>query len=396
MEATVKMGSSLPVKAAVSQRQAPGKASGSKGDFTKLLQEKRDLAQNPEEEKAITENPEENRLDKPQKKDEGPKAPEEGTDLSEKAGQEALQQAALMQMAAQIVEAMPQQQGGAALLEAVDVAAVVPEEAAASAGQVPQGLLAREGDGGFQAKREEMPLRPGTVTDGEKVFDKPEKEVALEPVRIQAQTHPEEGKGPEGRPKAPEGQIPAAGHEAKKAQDVYGQEAAGHGTVQEADGFRATSQREAGHTTGHKTNPIPLKTTPENLPRDLGKALAAKLSPDNRTLTVELEPASLGKLTIRLVYEGQRAAVSILASNPKTLELLSQRAAEIADILKEKTGQETLIYTQQPEEGSRQYDEGRGSQSQGGQESREEGQRHPARETGNLESFAQQLRLGLV
>lgn len=380
MEATVKMGSSLPVKAAVSQRQAPGKASGSKGDFTKLLQEKRDLAQNPEEEKAITENPEENRLDKPQKKDEGPKAPEEGTDLSEKAGQEALQQAALMQMAAQIVEAMPQQQGGAALLEAVDVAAVVPEEAAASAGQVPQGLLAREGDGGFQAKREEMPLRPGTVTDGEKAFDKPEKEAALQPARIQAQTHPEEGKGPEGRPKAPEGQIPAAGH----------------GTVQEADGFRATSQREAGHTTGHKTNPIPLKTTPENLPRDLGKALAAKLSPDNRTLTVELEPASLGKLTIRLVYEGQRAAVSILASNPKTLELLSQRAAEIADILKEKTGQETLIYTQQPEEGSRQYDEGRGSQSQGGQESREEGQRHPARETGNLESFAQQLRLGLV
>ncbi len=54
MEATVKMGSSLPVKAAVSQRQAPGKASGSKGDFTKLLQEKKDLAQNPEEEKAIT------------------------------------------------------------------------------------------------------------------------------------------------------------------------------------------------------------------------------------------------------------------------------------------------------------------------------------------------------
>ena len=72
---------------------------------------------------------------------------------------------------------------------------------------------------------------------------------------------------------------------------------------------------------------------------------------------MELEPANLGKLTIRLVYEGDRASLSIMASNPRTLDMLSQKASEIAAILEEKTGQETIIYTQPAQQGSEQYDE---------------------------------------
>lgn len=133
-----------------------------------------------------------------------------------------------------------------------------------------------------------------------------------------------------------------------------------------------------------------LKTSPDTLGYDLGNRLASSLPKSNGTLTIELEPASLGKLTIRVVYEAGKAAVSILSANPKTVELLSQRAGEIARILEEKTGQETVVYT--PEQKSP-YDE-----SQAGQERQQ--QRQESREQQNKknqsESFTQMLRLGLV
>lgn len=133
-----------------------------------------------------------------------------------------------------------------------------------------------------------------------------------------------------------------------------------------------------------------LKTAPETLPNDLGKTLAQSLPKQNGTLTIELEPASLGKLTISVVYEEGKAAVSILASNPKTLELLSQRVVDIAGILEEKTGQQTVIYTQEPEQQS--FDERQDNQEKEHQrQDREENKRQS-----QPDSFAQQLRLGLV
>lgn len=141
-----------------------------------------------------------------------------------------------------------------------------------------------------------------------------------------------------------------------------------------------------------KSETIPLKTTPETLPQDLGKTLAKSMVESGRTLTVELEPASLGKLTIRMAYDGGRAAVSIMATNPKTQEMLNQRASEIAAILEEKTGQETVIYTQQPEPNQQGYD--REPDGKGQEERQEKKQDQDERQ--QADSFAQQLRLGLV
>lgn len=144
-----------------------------------------------------------------------------------------------------------------------------------------------------------------------------------------------------------------------------------------------------------KTQEVPLKTTQADLPQDLGKTLAARLPKSGGELTIELEPAALGKLTIRLVYEGERAAVSILSSNPRTLELLSQRAAEIASILEEKTGEETIVYTQ-PAEQQEEQDPNRNPGGHGGQPGREEQHENRRDDRHQTESFAQQLRLGLV
>lgn len=165
----------------------------------------------------------------------------------------------------------------------------------------------------------------------------------------------------------------------------------GQETIHSAGSFRLFDNQPS--FLNSKAGEIPLKTTPETLPTDLGKTLAAKLPGSTAgTLTVELEPASLGKLTIRLIYEGDRAAVSIMASNPKTMEILNQKISEIAAILEEKTGQETIIYTQPPQQNEDEFEQRQG----GGQNGREESQNKRQKENQPSDSFAQQLRLGLI
>ena len=125
---------------------------------------------------------------------------------------------------------------------------------------------------------------------------------------------------------------------------------------------------------------------------DIGRTLAERFPQKDGTLTIELEPASLGKLTIQVLYEAGRATVSILATNPKALELLSQKASELATILEERTGQETIVYTEQPES-EQPYDE---REREGQQREREQDPEERQNSRAGQESFAQQLRLGLV
>ncbi len=146
-----------------------------------------------------------------------------------------------------------------------------------------------------------------------------------------------------------------------------------------------------------RTETVPMKTSQDTLPQDLGRTLAAKLPGGGRELVMELEPANLGKLTIKMVYEAGRAAVSIIATNPKTLEILNQKAAEIANILEEKTGQETIIYTQEAQQESQEENPEENHQGGQGQQQGQEEKRQARKDGhGDAESFAQQLRLGLV
>ncbi|MEY8426349.1 flagellar hook-length control protein FliK [Lachnospiraceae bacterium 46-15] len=135
---------------------------------------------------------------------------------------------------------------------------------------------------------------------------------------------------------------------------------------------------------------VPVKTTESTLASDVAKTLAARMPADNGTLTLELEPASLGKLTIRMTYEAGKAVVSIMATNTRTLELLSQRSGEIAAILEERTGQETVVQPYQPSEEAAYYGQGQ----ENGRERQQ--QQEQGKENKETDSFMQQLRLGLI
>lgn len=139
----------------------------------------------------------------------------------------------------------------------------------------------------------------------------------------------------------------------------------------------------------HTGQILHLKTTEAQLGRDTAALLASRLPAGNGTLEVELEPAYLGKLTLRVAFEGGKTAVTVLASDQKTLDILSQNAGQIAHILEERTGQETVVYTPQQADAGQQ-----GQENPSYQQNRQD--REQRRQGKENDSFAQQLRLGLV
>lgn len=404
---TVKLTSQVQVRTKAAGRNVPADSTVEQDAFLKLLQQKKELA-GPDKKTEKTEDSQktestEAKKDSSKESEEPVKTEDEPADLSP---QEVLLQAGLQQAAVQI--------------QMSESASEIPKEA------VPEILVqAPEAGGEVLGQQKEPGPKVEAVTDQEmkegdgvkvKTMTASE-EKSVEPA-VSRKEDPRENRKGEASLKEEEGKeissmssdrnsvskqavrqtdpepsvqtsvSSAAVKEKGKAQP--GQETGRVGLY----GGQAPTQR-SGQLAGHeKTEIIPLRTSHSELPQDLGKTLASRLPGNGRELIIELEPASLGKLTIKMVYEGSRAAVSILASNPRTLELLSQKASEIASILEEKTGQETVIYTQAPEREDKEPEQN----ANGGQGRQQESQERRSREDDRheTESFAQQLRLGLV
>lgn len=138
----------------------------------------------------------------------------------------------------------------------------------------------------------------------------------------------------------------------------------------------------------HPENTIQIHTTRQALGKDMAEVLISRMPLKEGVLELELEPTSLGKLTIRVAYESGRSAVTVMSSNVETLEILSRNAVQIAHILEERTGQQVVVYTPQASES--------GDESAFEQQRHHQQQNQKERRNEPEESFAQQLRLGLI
>lgn len=132
-----------------------------------------------------------------------------------------------------------------------------------------------------------------------------------------------------------------------------------------------------------------LATAQDTLTEDLGNYLDTKISEKKGKLELSLEPERLGKLTIRLEYEKGKTEVTIFSTSAKTLEILSKEAGHLAQILEEKTGTPTVIYTPEQTENRQNMDQDPGHGRNGRQDPKEQRQKQD-------DSFVQQLRLGLA
>lgn len=164
-------------------------------------------------------------------------------------------------------------------------------------------------------------------------------------------------------------------------------------TALASSGYRGTVESSAG--TAAKPAAVDagpadrLATAQDTLTEDLGNYLDTKISEKKGKLELSLEPERLGKLTIRLEYEKGKTEVTIFSTSAKTLEILSKEAGHLAQILEEKTGTPTVIYTPEQTENRQNMDQDTGHGRNGRQDQKEQRQKQD-------DSFAQQLRLGLA
>ncbi len=377
MEA-VKMPSTSQMKSQIRTASADMPKGGD--EFMKLLQVKKDQLQPDKGETKQTEDKDvlKDTKDVPEGREDGPGEEEEGNVTSKDVPrQDALLQAAMEQTAAQMAgivtdsgEKTLQAAESGETVKGMEVPAEMNTEPAQAAGEPSEAVL------------EPVRQPENTDTSGERKAGQGEERGFKEPV------------GDRGAKEAPQVQTGGIQTEKNPQDKAESQEkVTGQESLYGAASSRTESSQEAA---AEKPQQIPLKTSESQLPQDLGKTLADRLPGAGRELIVELEPANLGKLTIRMVYEAGRAAVSIMASNPKTLELLNEKAAEIASILEEKTGEETIIYTQAPDKESQEENPDQGGNGRG-YEGRQENRHETGQENRHeAESFAQQLRLGLV
>ena len=188
-------------------------------------------------------------------------------------------------------------------------------------------------------------------------------------------------------------------------------EAAAAGTAGQNGDMHLTppgaSAKMSGKISGENTREDPgvmeetrtLATTPETAAADLAELLAARepFRKDGK-LSIELTPQNLGRITIEVSVTGNRAAVAIAASEPATLQMLTQNADEMAKILQKNTGQQTEIFIAPKAEEQQQAGtaDSESSNRQSAEEQKERAEQTAQRGAGDEEAFLHRMRLGLA
>lgn len=124
--------------------------------------------------------------------------------------------------------------------------------------------------------------------------------------------------------------------------------------------------------------------------------IARQISDGKQELEIRLTPRSLGDLTVKVAYHDGAASVSIICSDKRALQAMSQKAGELGMILENNLGNKTevIVETRQQEQMNL-YEDGRGNQSRDGQESSKEQQPDKKQNEAETVDFLQQLRLGI-
>lgn len=134
---------------------------------------------------------------------------------------------------------------------------------------------------------------------------------------------------------------------------------------------------------------------PEELPEKLTDQILGKMQEGVDSFEIEIEPANLGKIAVKIQYQDGQATVSIFCTEKRALEVLGDRAREIGVIIDKNLGGETkiIVEKQEPDYLNRNNDENQ----QGKQDEREQQkENHQKQDSEDSEQFLQKLRLGLT
>lgn len=133
---------------------------------------------------------------------------------------------------------------------------------------------------------------------------------------------------------------------------------------------------------------------PEELPEKVTDTLLAKLMEGVKEFEIHIEPVNLGKIAVKVLYEGNQATISIVCSEKRAMDALSQNAREIGNIIDRNLGGETTIIVDKQE--TDYLNQTRDENEQANQNQRQKEEKNQTQDGEDAEQFLQRLRLGLT
>lgn len=135
---------------------------------------------------------------------------------------------------------------------------------------------------------------------------------------------------------------------------------------------------------------------PEELPAKLTDQIMTKMSEGVQEFEIHIEPANLGKIAVKILYQDGQATVSILCSEKKALDVVGRNAGEIGQVIEKNLGGTTTIIVDKQE--SDYLNQTRDENQKNGQEAEQEQQKNKGKDSDaeDAEQFLQKLRLGLA
>ena len=134
---------------------------------------------------------------------------------------------------------------------------------------------------------------------------------------------------------------------------------------------------------------------PEELPEKVTDTLLAKLVEGVKEFEIHIEPVNLGKIAVKVLYEGNQATISIVCSEKRAMDALSQNVRDIGNIIDRNLGGETTIIVEKQE--TDYLNQTRDENEQANQNAKQQKEEKKQGQDGeDAEQFLQKLRLGLA
>lgn len=127
----------------------------------------------------------------------------------------------------------------------------------------------------------------------------------------------------------------------------------------------------------------------------LKSSIVKEIASGKQEFSIQLTPSHLGTLVIKASYEAGKAVISIVCNEAKTMQVMSQQARELAQMVEDRTGNHTEVVVDKPSED---YLQQQNNQENSGREQQSERRQEENKKAGFQDSFdfLQQLRLGLA
>ncbi len=249
-----------------------------------------------------------------------------------------------------------------------------------------QGVSPKEGKAEINSEKNAFSLEEKAEEEKSPIGEKKEEGVGV----LKEEIRPEKEEVPTKRVKKSE----EKGGERIARSDVKKEETPLTSTLKTDAPIRKEAERVPGD---EKVERMHLLTKEEALPKDVAEFLGEKIDFHKGELKIELEPRSLGQITVKLNFQSGKASIVIFAENPKTLHLLQNGAEDMARIVEQKTGEQTRVIVH---EENRREELFRDNDANA-KENRDEAERRlreaeEEKKKNHTEGFIHKMRLGLI